>query len=122
MSVLAELAAIAPTAIMPGSNARLIHGETVTFGVFELAAGAAIPERTNTHEQVGMVLSGTITFHADGEAREFGPGGVWLVPVGSKRSAQVGPEGAVVVEAYTPVRSELQALDTAEPQTPLWPS
>jgi hypothetical protein len=35
---------------------------------------------------------------------------------------RVGPEGAVMIETFTPARSDWSELDRIEPTSPLWPT
>lgn len=121
MTAFSDLSTIGPADVVPGSTGRIVHGASMTLAVFELDPGTEIPERINDREQVGLCITGSITLDIDGERRELPPGGIWIIPKGGRRSAQVGPEGAVVVEIMSPTREDLRALETGEPRPTRWP-
>ena len=77
-------------------RARKIDGERATLSVVELAANAVVPGHRHENEQLGMVITGSITFTIGDERRELGPGGTWRIPshtphqASSRRSALIG--------------------------------
>jgi quercetin dioxygenase-like cupin family protein len=107
--------------IWDGIHARVISGERLSLGVVELDPGAIAREYSHEHEQLGIVLSGTITFRIGDEMRELGPGETWTIPSNVPHEATAGPEGAVVIDVFAPVREDWVALDEAEPREPRWP-
>jgi len=56
-------------------KARRIEGERVTFAVIEFAPDAIVPGHQHENEQLGMVITGSVTFTVGDETRELGPGG-----------------------------------------------
>src|SRR3982751_2418119 len=54
-------------------RARRMEGERITFALVELAPNAVVPEHTHEQEQLGMVITGQVTFTLDGETRTLGP-------------------------------------------------
>lgn len=122
MSRLTDLAAVPLLEMRPGSVlARRIEGERITMAVFELQPGAVVPEHEHAAEQIGLCIRGTITFSVGGETRTLGPGGTWNVPSGVPHRAEAGPEGAVAVEVFSPVRDDWK-VPVLEPRAPLWPA
>jgi quercetin dioxygenase-like cupin family protein len=91
--------------------------------VVELAAGCAIPEHRHENEQLGVCITGTMRFRVADEVREVGPGDSWCIPGDVPHEIeQVGPEGALVVEAFTPARSDWAGLERLEGRpAPRWP-
>jgi quercetin dioxygenase-like cupin family protein len=87
----------------------------------ELAPGATVPEHRHAHEQLGMCIEGSITFTVDGERRELGPGGTWRIGSDLPHDAVAGPDGAVVVDIFSPVRADWDALPRSVPRPPRWP-
>ncbi|MGH3131462.1 MAG: cupin domain-containing protein, partial [Gaiellaceae bacterium] len=73
------------------------------------------------HEQAGLVVAGTVTFTVAGEARDLGPGGTWLIPGGAPHAVEAGPSGAVVIDVFSPPRSDWEEVEREEPRTPKWP-
>ncbi len=121
MSVFADADSIPPQEIWSGVTARSVHSELVTLGLIELEANAAVPEHSHVNEQLGFLIRGTVTFTIGGEVRELGPGGSWTILAHVPHSVVVGPEGAVIVEVFSPRRDDWSAIPTGEPGPGVWP-
>jgi len=121
MSALDELAAIRPLQVWDGVIARTVNGDRVSLAVVELEPGCVVPEHSHENEQLGMVIRGSVTFRVGAEARELGPGGTWRIPANTPHEVNTGPEGAVVIDVFAPVRADWEALVLLEAQMPLWP-
>jgi len=102
-------------------RARRIQGESITLAVVELAPNAVVPEHRHVAEQLGIVLRGLMHFTLDGETRDLGPGGTWRILSNRPHNVQAGPEGAVVIDVFSPVRADWDALPIAPPTQPRWP-
>jgi len=103
-------------------RARVIVGDQASLAVIELAPGAIVPEHHHAHEQLGICLEGSITFTIDGHRRLLGPGGTWRIPSNVPHDAVAGPEGAVVIDVFSPVRADWGALPRSSPRPPRWPT
>jgi quercetin dioxygenase-like cupin family protein len=103
-------------------RARRIDGERITLAVVELAPDAVVPGHRHENEQLGMVITGSITFTIGDERRELGPGGTWRIPSDTPHQASVGPAGAVVIDIFAPVRADWDVLPSNEPSLPAWPT
>ena len=121
MSPFADLAEIARRRIWDGVSARVVGGSGMTLAFIELDPDSVVPEHSHPHEQIGVCISGSLTFLAGGEEREVGPGGTWAFPGGVPHEVRVGAEGAAVIEAWTPQRDDWAGLDTLEQAPPSWP-
>lgn len=119
---LRDLAAIQPTLIWEDVIARIVHGDRITLAVVELPPGGLVPEHRHENEQVGLCLKGTVTFRVGDEKRELGPGGTWRILADIPHEAEAGPEGAVVVEVFSPVRDDWDGLERAPQSVPQWPA
>ena len=106
MTVFDELNEIVPQRIWNGVAARAVHGQRVTFSVIELDADTVIPEHAHENEQLGMVIQGGLTFRIGREARSLEPGGTWCIPANVPHAVDVGPDGAVVLDVFAPVRDD----------------
>ena len=102
-------------------RARRIEGQRITFALVELAANGEVPEHRHDNEQLGMVIEGTLTFPIDDETRELGPGGSWCIPSGAAHHVNVGPDGAMVIDVFTPTRSDWDALPHQAARPAPWP-
>lgn len=122
MKNLTDLADIAPIQVWDGIRARRVQGEQVTLAIVELDPGAVAPEHRHPNEQNGMVISGTMTFRISDEERELGPGGTWCILAGVPHSARAGSEGAVVIDVFSPIRADWDALPALDVEQPRWPA
>jgi quercetin dioxygenase-like cupin family protein len=116
-----EVAAIRPQGIWNGVSVRAVHGERITLGVVELDPGSVVPEHSHENEQLGMVLSGSLTFRVGEESRALGPGGTWRIPANTPHEVTTGPDGAVVIDVFAPTRDDWSAFEPQAPRAPRWP-
>jgi quercetin dioxygenase-like cupin family protein len=121
MSAFEDLRAMEPQGIWEGVLARTVHGERITMAVVELEPDSVVPEHSHENEQLGIVLQGSLTFRIADEARELGPGGMWRIPANTPHSVETGPEGAVVIDVFAPVRADWKDAERLEPRPPRWP-
>jgi len=121
VSAFDHLEAILPQQLLAGYVVRGVHGEQVTLSVVEVDPGADLPEHHHVNEQLGMVIVGSLHFTIGGEERQVGPGETWTIPSNTAHSARGGPDGAVVIEVFSPPRTDWKALPTLELQPPRWP-
>jgi quercetin dioxygenase-like cupin family protein len=121
VSAFSDLGTIEPQRIWEGVVGRTVHGERITFSYIELDPGVTVPEHRHENEQLGMVLSGSLTFTVDDETLELGPRQAWCITANVPHSVVAGPDGAVLVEVFSPVRSDWAGLEPAEPRPPRWP-
>jgi quercetin dioxygenase-like cupin family protein len=104
-----------------GVTVRAVHGELVTLAVAELAPDVVVPEHQHVNEQIGLVLSGSATFVAGGESVELTAGGTYRLLANVPHEVRVGPEGAVFVEGFSPVRDDWESLPEAVGAELRWP-
>jgi quercetin dioxygenase-like cupin family protein len=120
-SNLVDLATVPPFDVWGDAvRARKIEGEQATLAVVELAPHAVVPEHRHPHEQLGMVITGSVRFTLDGETRDLGPGGTWRILSNRPHAVVAGPRGAVVLDVFAPTRDDW----TFEPGAitrPRWP-
>jgi quercetin dioxygenase-like cupin family protein len=103
-------------------RARRVEGERITLAIVELAPNAVVPEHRHAAEQLGMVIRGQMHFTVDGETRDLGPGGTWRILGDRPHDVVAGPEGAVVIDVFTPVRADWADRRVVEPApAPNWP-
>ena len=102
-------------------RARRVQGERITFAVVELDPDADLPQHTHEAEQMGMVIVGEMRFEIDGEVRVLGPGGTWRIASMRPHKATAGPDGATVVDVFTPLRSDWDTRPTEPASAPRWP-
>lgn len=121
MSNLVDLATIPPFEVWGDAvRARKVEGERITLAVVELAPDSIVPEHRHPHEQLGMVITGSVRFTLDGETRELGPGGTWRIASGKPHDVVTGSDGAVVIDVFSPVRDDWQ-FEERDVRPPVWP-
>lgn len=121
MSAFDDLAAIAPLRIWDGVAARAVHGAESTMAIVELDANCLVPEHHHANEQLGLVISGGVTFRVADETRELGPGATWNIPSDVPHEVRAGPEGAIVLDIFAPPRADWGGIQQDEPRAPRWP-
>lgn len=121
MGSFAEVESLAPQQIWDGVLGRTVHGERVTVSLIELDPDAVVPEHAHDNEQVGILLQGGLRFTIGGETRDLRPGSTWRILSNVPHSVAVGPEGAVLVEAFSPIRDDWHVLESQEPRPGRWP-
>ena len=102
-------------------RARRIEGERITLALIELAPDSTVPGHRHENEQLGMVITGSVTFTVGDETRQLGPGGTWRIPSDTPHQVSVGPDGAVVIDIFAPTRDDWDALPSQPPSPPIWP-
>ena len=121
MSAFADIEATAPQRIWQGVLGRVVHGERVTMGVIELEPGSVVPEHSHENEQLGIVIRGSVRFRVGEETRELGPGGTWRILANTPHEVHTGPEGAIVIDVFSPIRDDWERIEREAPQPPSWP-
>jgi quercetin dioxygenase-like cupin family protein len=121
MATFDEVARMGPQPIWDGVSARVVHGERITMGVVELDPGAVVPEHRHEQEQLGVVVRGSLRFRIGGETRELGPGATYRILSNEPHEAHAGPDGAVVIDVFSPLRDDWKAVEAQAPRPPRWP-
>jgi quercetin dioxygenase-like cupin family protein len=103
-----------PFELAPGVRMFPLFGDGAMLMLVELEPGAVVPSHSHPHEQLGLVLSGTITFDIGGAKHELGPDGAYRVPGGVEHGAVAGPAGCRVVDIFQPVREDYRTLAEGE--------
>ena len=97
---------IPPRTLAPGVTAKIASGERMMFSLVTLAPDAVVPTHSHPHEQMGMMVSGTMAFTIEGETRVLSGNDMYFVPGGVPHAAKGGPGGAVALDAFSPPREE----------------
>jgi len=89
-----------------GVSGRPLFGERGMLNLIEFEAGAVVPLHSHPHEQLGIVLRGMQALVVGGVARELQPMEGYVLPGGVEHSAYCGPDGALVLDVFSPVRED----------------
>jgi quercetin dioxygenase-like cupin family protein len=121
MSFLVDLADLEPIQVWDGVRVRRVEGDQVTLAIVELDPNQEVPEHTHPNEQNGFVLTGEMRFRVGDEERVLGPGGTWQIPSNVPHRAQAGADGAVVIDVFSPIRSDWDSRPRLPRDAPRWP-
>jgi quercetin dioxygenase-like cupin family protein len=121
MSTFLELHKIRPHVLREGVHARAVTGERMTLAIVDLEPNRTVPEHKHDNEQLGFVISGSITMRIGSEKRELHTGDTYTIPSNLPHEATAGREGATVVDAFAPLRADWAGLPRVEPSAGRWP-
>jgi len=93
----------------------------VTLALIELDPEAGVPEHNHENEQVGFLVQGSMTFTIGDETAAVVPGSSWRILANVPHSVVAGPEGAVLIEVFSPPRHDWAAIPEGEPGPGRWP-
>jgi gluconolactonase len=96
--------------IAPGVKARLTWGKGEMLEILEMDKGAVYPEQKLGEELFSNITDGSATCTLDGKPLEMAKGTVLYMTPGMTRTLTAGPNGAKVLEVYSPVRLDLLKL------------
>jgi quercetin dioxygenase-like cupin family protein len=89
-----------------GVSGRPLFGEGAMLNLIRFEPGAEVPLHSHEHEQLGLVVDGMQALVVDGVAHELGPLEGYVLPGGVEHAAYSGPEGALVLDVFRPVRED----------------
>ena len=89
--------ALEPKEPLPGWTGRYFHSQSMTFGYYQVRAGATIHEHEHPNEEVWHVLEGELEVTIAGETRVAGPGAVALVPPNTLHFVRALSDGRAIV-------------------------
>ena len=90
-----------------GVELRIITGAKMSMAFFRLNPGAAIPEHSHPHEQMGTVLQGAIELTIGDETQVVTQGAAYHVLSNQPHSARCLDKAAHILEAFSPPREDL---------------
>ena len=121
MSAFANISSLDLQQIWNGVHGRVVHGERLSFSVVELDPDSVVPEHSHDQEQLGMVLTGSLSFRIGDEIQDLEPGATWSIPSNLPHEVHVGPDGAVVIDVFAPTRDDWREAPRVDERAPRWP-
>jgi quercetin dioxygenase-like cupin family protein len=97
-----------------GVSGRPLFGEGAMINLIEFEPEATVPLHSHPHEQLGIVLRGMQALVIAGTPHELGPMEGYVIPGGVEHSAYCGPQGALVIDVFQPVREDYRERWEAE--------
>jgi len=96
------------TEAVDGAHLKVLAGgENANIQHFFIEPGATVPEHSHPHEQLGVVVRGTLTFLVDGEQRLVGEGDTYRLAGGETHAAENRGDVPVVgYDVFAPPRDD----------------
>ena len=92
--------------LAPGLTARIFAGDHAMLSVVSLAPNAEGKVHSHPQEQWGVILEGEAVRIQDGEEIPVKAGDFWRTPGGVPHGLRAGPQGARVLDIFSPPRDE----------------
>ncbi|MBV8949039.1 MAG: cupin domain-containing protein [Solirubrobacterales bacterium] len=89
-----------------GVMAKALFGEGAMLNLVELEPGAVVAHHHHPHEQLGLMLRGSMTLNVDGAEHVLREMDGYTLPGDIEHGATAGPEGALVLDVFRPVRED----------------
>lgn len=90
----------------PGLTTRIFAGEQAMLSIVVIAPGAMGTMHQHPEEQWGVLLEGSAIRYQGGEEIPVKKGDFWRTPGGVPHTMKAGPEGARVLDIFSPPRPE----------------
>ena len=97
-----------------GVSGTPLFGDKGMLNLIEFEPGSTVPLHSHPHEQLGVVLRGMQALVVDGVAHELQAMEGYVLPGGVEHSAYCGPDGALVLDVFCPVREDYRERWQAE--------
>jgi quercetin dioxygenase-like cupin family protein len=97
-----------------GVFGKPLFGDSAMLNLIEFEPGSVVPLHSHPHEQLGIVLRGMQALVVGGVAHELAPLEGYVLPGDVEHSAYCGPEGALVLDVFCPVREDYRVRWSAE--------
>jgi quercetin dioxygenase-like cupin family protein len=92
--------------IFPGVLVQTAAAEHMMLSLVHLEPGSVVEEHAHPHEQVGMVVSGRLTFIIGGEEKTLTTGDFYRIPGGVRHKVITHDQPSKALDIFTPVREE----------------
>ena len=92
--------------LVQGVSGRPLFGEGAMLNLITFEPGAVVPLHSHPHEQLGIVIRGEQVLVVGGVEHALGPLDGYSIPGGIEHSAHCGPDGALVLDVFQPVRED----------------
>jgi quercetin dioxygenase-like cupin family protein len=89
-----------------GVTAKALFGDAAMINLVELEPGAVVALHSHPHEQLGLVVRGLLTLMVDGAHHVLEEMDAYALPGGVEHEGIAGPEGALVLDVFHPVRED----------------
>lgn len=101
-----DVSTINPFAPAPGVEMYGVTGQAMMANWVRIEPGASVPNHQHPHEQLGVMLEGSMILTIGDETREIGPGMAYTIPGGVVHGGVGGPNGCLVLDIFSPPRED----------------
>ena len=92
--------------LAPGVVMRSAYLNNVMVTFVDLAAGAVVPVHAHPHEQMSVMIAGSLLFTVAGEEKMAHAGEVVLIPSGVEHGVKAVAGPAVAYDCWSPIRED----------------
>jgi quercetin dioxygenase-like cupin family protein len=103
--LLHEWKTIEEKTIFPGFHGRFIHSANMSFALWDIDAGAPLPEHAHPHEQVVHLLEGEFSLTIAGINKVMKTGSVAVIPSNARHSGKA-VTACRVLDVFYPLRED----------------
>ena len=89
-----------------GVAAKALFGEGAMLNLVDLDPGSVVPRHSHPHEQLGLILRGSMTLVVEGTDHVLEEMDAYSLPGGVEHQGTAGPQGALVLDVFRPVRED----------------
>jgi quercetin dioxygenase-like cupin family protein len=94
-----------PVNVIPGHLGRFIETDHMTFVLWDIEHGAALPEHSHDNEQVVQLLSGEYLLTVEGKDNQLRAGDVFTIRGGERHSGRALTE-CRILDTFWPKRTD----------------
>jgi quercetin dioxygenase-like cupin family protein len=89
-----------------GVTAKALFGDGAMLNLVELAPNAVVARHSHPNEQLGLILRGSMTLVVDRSRHLLEEMDGYTLPGGIEHEGIAGPQGALVLDVFRPVRED----------------
>jgi quercetin dioxygenase-like cupin family protein len=101
-----EISGLPHREMLPGITLKSVHLDNLMVTFVTLAPGTVLPDHSHPHEQISVIISGSLKFSVEGDERIVSAGQVICVPSNALHGAVVVEGPCVVYDSWSPVRAD----------------
>ncbi len=91
--------------LAPGLTGYYAHGDQMTLGIVEIAAGSQLPQHSHEQEQITYIVEGQLDMVIDGKACPLQAGMFYVIPSHVPHGATAVTD-CKVIDVFHPVRTD----------------
>ena len=103
-----EVSKVPPVNLATGIDTNLVCGEDLTLSFATLAPHSAGKMHSHPHEQMAVILEGSVDFILSGKTYKLKPGDVIHVASNLEHTGITGDVTCKMVEVFTPARKDFE--------------